>query len=268
MLCFAVLTAKSFEIKARFNFLRALNSCNISGFKIGFHKVKCCGVDWSSVNVLLFWVTEVECFRQCCSLGFFPSLYGLCCWHHLSATNSSKIAEINLILFLRLFSEFPDEFLVTLLGMKREKRRYIHIYVIHPHRCTSVSLRQVVSIRKLETLLCPRVSCSSNVCSAQKEGFVPSLQSQAARAVLQELESFWWGSGKESSDGAQWDRWEIRLRWRLRALVRLENHPGTQSMCLLPRAVFVQMQPHLKHCYIGCIMMELNFFLFFFCNHL
>lgn len=117
-------------------------------------------------------------FRQCCSLGFVLSLYGLCCWHHLSicATNSSKIAEIKLILFLRLFSEFPGDFLVTLWEW-REKRqgitRYIHIYGIYPYRCTPVSLRQVVSIRKLETWLCPHISWISNACSAQKEGFSP-----------------------------------------------------------------------------------------------
>lgn len=187
-------------------------------------------------------------FRQCCSLGFVLSLYGLCCWHHLSicATNSSKIAEIKLILFLRLFSEFPGDFLVTLWEW-REKRQGIYIYMVYiptgAHLSASGKLYQLENLKLDFALISPE---SVMPAVPKRRDLVPSLQNQTAQPVLQELESFWWGPGKESSDGAAGS--EVCEKWDWGGALRVWSGWGTilvhRILCLLPQAFFVQMQPY------------------------
>lgn len=105
-----------------------------------------------------------------------------------------QIAKINLILFLRLFSESPDIFLVTLWEWK-EEREGICIYVLYiptgAHLSASGKLYQLKNL-KLNFALVSSQAVMPAV--PKRRDLVPPLQSQAAQLVLQELESSWRGA--------------------------------------------------------------------------
>lgn len=76
--------------------------------------------------------------------------------------------------------------------MKREKRSYIHIYVIYiptgAHLSASDKLYHLEDLKVDFALVSPEAAMPA---VPKRRGLVPSLQSQTAQAVLQELESSW-----------------------------------------------------------------------------
>lgn len=200
ILSFAALKAKSFETKAKFSFLWALNCCTFQDFKLA-------STNWNVVELIYHQCVALlsdrgGMFQRVLVAGFFP----LAVWPLLLASPVyvqliHQIAKINLILFLRLFSEFPDDFSVTLWEW-REKREGTYIYVLHiptgAHLSASGKLYQLKNLKVNFALVSPEAVMPA---VPKRRDLVPPLQSRAAQLVLQELESSWWGP------------WQGKQRW-------------------------------------------------------
>lgn len=260
ILSIAALKAKSLQTKATFHFLRAFNCCTFQDLKwasincnvvdLIYHQLMCCPPEWQRWNVsdsAAPWVFFPLCMA-CVS--------GITC---LCATNSSDIAEINRILFLRLFSEFPHDISVTPWEW-REKKEGISIYMLHiptgAHLSASGKLYQLENLKLDFALVSPeaevpavpkrRVWCP--LCRARQ----PSLCCRS-----------WGGPGKDSRDGAA-----LSERCEKRDWVELWGVCSGWGTILAHRECVCSLKLSLckcslmKHCF-GSIVMELNFYFIF-----